>query len=221
MTSTKNRLDTGSPIQVLAIEGPQHYRSETKRGVSNVTFQTRPQSALAEIHAGLEAGVPFAPVLADARYGVVTDFTDFRDGITTLRLCYIVGIQSSASLWPPGKFQTATTISRKLAARRAIALRPGVLAKTGAVQITIRTAVASGSGLGTGGPGRDHRPCCSSGRCPNNYSCARCESRQMHLPWSGQTAVHAENNSSRHIDPPTRRDRDRMRHRLGADLCRS
>ena len=38
-------------------------------------------------------------MLADAGYG--TD-TDFRDGITASGLSYVVGIQSSTSLWPPG-----------------------------------------------------------------------------------------------------------------------
>jgi SRSO17 transposase len=38
-------------------------------------------------------------VLADAGYGVDTAF---RSGITTMGLSYIVGIQSSTSLWPPG-----------------------------------------------------------------------------------------------------------------------
>src|SRR6516165_9039895 len=44
-----------------------------------IAFQTKPQIALAQIRAALEAGVPPAPVLADAGYG--TD-TDFRDGVT-------------------------------------------------------------------------------------------------------------------------------------------
>jgi SRSO17 transposase len=64
-----------------------------------IAFQTKPQIALAQIRAALAAGVPLAPVLADAGYGIDTDF---RDGITELGLPYIVGIQSSTSLWPPG-----------------------------------------------------------------------------------------------------------------------
>jgi SRSO17 transposase len=64
-----------------------------------IAFQTKPQIALAQIHAALQAGLPPAPVLADAGYGVDTEF---RDGITRLGLLYIVGIQSSTSLWPPG-----------------------------------------------------------------------------------------------------------------------
>ena len=72
----------------------------TRAGVpDDVAFLTKPQIALAQIRAALDAGVPPAPVLADAGYGVDTDF---RDGITELGLRYIVGIQSSASLWPPG-----------------------------------------------------------------------------------------------------------------------
>jgi SRSO17 transposase len=39
-------------------------------------------------------------VLADAGYGVDTEF---RDGISELGLRYVVGIQSSTTLWPPGQ----------------------------------------------------------------------------------------------------------------------
>ena len=48
-----------------------------------VAFQTKPQIALAQIRAALAVGVPAAPVLADAGYGIDTDF---RDGITELGL---------------------------------------------------------------------------------------------------------------------------------------
>lgn len=65
----------------------------------NVAFQTKPQIALAQIRAAIEAGVPKATLLADAGYGVDTAF---RDGITGLGLAYVVGIQTSTSLWPPG-----------------------------------------------------------------------------------------------------------------------
>jgi hypothetical protein len=39
-----------------------------------VAFQTKPQIALAQIRAALAVGVPAAPVLADAGYGIDTDF---------------------------------------------------------------------------------------------------------------------------------------------------
>lgn len=54
-----------------------------------VVFQTKPQMALAQIRAAVQAGVPTAPVLADAGYGIDTAF---RDGITELGLTYVVGI---------------------------------------------------------------------------------------------------------------------------------
>jgi SRSO17 transposase len=64
-----------------------------------VIFQTKPQIALDQLRAALAAGIAQTVVLADAGYG--TD-TDFRDGVTELGLSYVVGIQSSTSLWRPG-----------------------------------------------------------------------------------------------------------------------
>jgi len=71
-----------------------------KAGVpDDVTFQTKPRIALEQIRLALQAGVAPATVLADAGYGIDTDF---RDGVTALGLSYVVGIQSSTSLWAPG-----------------------------------------------------------------------------------------------------------------------
>jgi len=39
-------------------------------------------------------------VLADAAYGINTEF---RDGVTELGLQYVVGVQSSMTVWEPGK----------------------------------------------------------------------------------------------------------------------
>ena len=72
-----------------------------KAGVpDDIVFQTKPEIALGQIRAALLAGVPRAVVLTDAGYGVDTEF---RDGITALGLPYVVGIQSSTMLWPPGQ----------------------------------------------------------------------------------------------------------------------
>lgn len=72
-----------------------------KAGVPDeLRFATKPQIALAQIRKAQADGIPPGTVLADAGYGVDTDF---RDGITGLGLTYVVGIQSSASLWPPGQ----------------------------------------------------------------------------------------------------------------------
>jgi SRSO17 transposase len=65
-----------------------------------VAFQTKPQIALDQIGGALAAGVPPGVVLADAGYGVDTAF---RSGLRKMNLDYIVGIQSSTSLWPEGQ----------------------------------------------------------------------------------------------------------------------
>lgn len=71
-----------------------------KAGVpEDVVFRTKPEIALDQIRTALSAGVPSGVVLADAAYGIDTAF---RSGLTAMGLSYIVGIQSSASLWPPG-----------------------------------------------------------------------------------------------------------------------
>jgi SRSO17 transposase len=65
----------------------------------DVIFRTKPQIALDQLRAALAAGIEAEVALADAGYG--TD-TDFREGVTEAGLPYVVGIQSSTSLWPPG-----------------------------------------------------------------------------------------------------------------------
>ena len=65
-----------------------------------VVFQPKWQIALAQIRALQAEGVPPAPVLADAGYG---DTTDFREGLTTARLPYVVGVKGETTVWPPGQ----------------------------------------------------------------------------------------------------------------------
>jgi len=65
-----------------------------------IKFQTKPEISLEQIRAAVDRGIPRAPVLGDAGYG---NDTKFRDGITDLDLLYVLGIQSSVSVWPPGQ----------------------------------------------------------------------------------------------------------------------
>jgi SRSO17 transposase len=81
----------------------------------DVTFQTKPQIALAQIRAARDAHVPQGCILADAGYGVDTEF---RDGITELKMTYVVGIQSSPSLWPPGEGRCRSRRQVDVAAHR-------------------------------------------------------------------------------------------------------
>ena len=72
-----------------------------KAGVpSGIAFETKPQIALAQIRKAFEDGVSPAPVLADAGYG---NDSGFRKGITGLGLNYMVGVQSSTTVWKPGE----------------------------------------------------------------------------------------------------------------------
>jgi SRSO17 transposase len=65
-----------------------------------VHFQTKPEMALDQIRAAVVAKVDRGVVLADAAYGINTEF---RDGLTELGLQYVVGVQSTMTVWEPGK----------------------------------------------------------------------------------------------------------------------
>jgi SRSO17 transposase len=65
-----------------------------------VRFRTKPQIALQQIRQAVQDEVTQAPVLADAGYGVDSQF---RAGITELGLPYVVGVQSTTSVWEPGQ----------------------------------------------------------------------------------------------------------------------
>lgn len=66
------------------------------------TIQFRPkwQIALEQITQLRTDGVPAAPIVADAGYGVVTAF---RDALTAQGLAYAVGISTETSVWGPGR----------------------------------------------------------------------------------------------------------------------
>lgn len=72
-----------------------------KTGVpESIQFQTKPQIALEQIRRAKQRGIPQGVVLGDAGYG--TD-TSFRQALTEMELTYVLGIQSSATVWRPGE----------------------------------------------------------------------------------------------------------------------
>ena len=75
-------------------------RRENAEVPETIVFQTKPEIALDQIRAAVASKVDSGVVLADAAYGINTDF---RDGLTALRLQYAVGVQSSMTVWEPGK----------------------------------------------------------------------------------------------------------------------
>ena len=64
-----------------------------------IIFQTKPKIALEQIRWAVDQGVPQGVVLADAGYGADTQF---RTGVSELKLQYVMGIQSTATVWEPG-----------------------------------------------------------------------------------------------------------------------
>ncbi len=79
----------------------QDRKRRKKTGVPDATqFQTKPEIALDQIRRARERGIPQGVVLADAGYG--TD-TSFRTELTKLEIAYVVGIQSTTTVWKPGE----------------------------------------------------------------------------------------------------------------------
>lgn len=65
-----------------------------------VKFQKKWEIALAQIDALLADDLARAPIVADAGYGVATEF---REGLARRRLSYALGISAEVSVWPPGQ----------------------------------------------------------------------------------------------------------------------
>ncbi len=84
---------------------PEEWTKDRSRcegaGVPNgVGFQTKWQIGLDQIDLLRQEGVVAAPLVADAGYGVVTEF---REALTQRGIPYVVGTQSTHTFWPPGK----------------------------------------------------------------------------------------------------------------------
>jgi SRSO17 transposase len=75
-------------------------RREKAEVPEEIEFQTKPEIALEQIRAAAAAEVAPGVILADAAYGINTEF---RAAVTDLGLEYVVGVQSSMTVWPPGK----------------------------------------------------------------------------------------------------------------------
>ena len=75
-------------------------RREKTEVPEDVAFQTKPEIALDQIRAAVAANLDRGVVLADAAYGMNTEF---RDELTKLALPYVMGVQSSMTVWAPGE----------------------------------------------------------------------------------------------------------------------
>lgn len=66
---------------------------------SDVLFQTKLEMALGQIRQAMADGIPKGTVLADPAYG---NDTGFRQEVAKLELDYVLGVQSTTTVWPPG-----------------------------------------------------------------------------------------------------------------------
>jgi SRSO17 transposase len=79
----------------------QDRKRRKKTGIpQQIQFQTKPEIALEQIRRACERGIPQGVVLADAGYG--TD-TSFRTALTKMELAYVMGVQSTVTVWKPGE----------------------------------------------------------------------------------------------------------------------
>jgi SRSO17 transposase len=84
---------------------PQEWIEDSARcrkiGVPDeVSFQTKPEMALAQIRPAIADGVPPGTVLADVVYG---NDTRFREGVAAWGLHYVVAVQAHTSVWREGQ----------------------------------------------------------------------------------------------------------------------
>ncbi len=71
----------------------------TKAGVPDeIQFQTKTEIALEQIQRARQRGIPQGVVLADAGYGVDTGF---RTALTKMEVAYVMGVQSTVTVWKP------------------------------------------------------------------------------------------------------------------------
>jgi SRSO17 transposase len=74
-------------------------RRQQARIPREVLFQTKLEIALEQIRQAMANGIPQGIVLADPAYG---NDTGFRQAVAGLELSYVLGIQSTTTVWPPG-----------------------------------------------------------------------------------------------------------------------
>lgn len=82
---------------------PESWASDKKRRRAakvseEIEFRTKPLIAAEQNREALKDVIPSAPVLADAAYG---NDSKFRQALLDMGLDYLVGIQSTLSVWPP------------------------------------------------------------------------------------------------------------------------
>lgn len=84
---------------------PESWTKDRKRrkktGIpKEIQFQTKTEIALQQIERARQRGLPQGVILADAGYG---NDSNFRAALTKMELAYVVGVQSTVTVWKPGE----------------------------------------------------------------------------------------------------------------------
>lgn len=101
VTLANEAVSVPAAYQVYLPEGWARDRTRRRTvGVpTTVAFRPKWQIALAQIRALHTEGVPLAPVVADAAYGVNVEF---RAALTAQQIPYVLGVREDTLVWPPG-----------------------------------------------------------------------------------------------------------------------
>jgi SRSO17 transposase len=102
-TSTHLAGERGSVCIGMNLYLPESWADDSARrkkaGIpAEVMFQEKWRTAIAQLDAALEAGLPKHVVLADAGYG---DSGDFRGALSSRGFPFVVGVTPTAVVWPP------------------------------------------------------------------------------------------------------------------------
>ena len=122
-TSTHLAGERGSVCIGMNLYLPETWSDDAARrekaGIpSEVMFQEKWRTAIAQLDAALEAGLPKHVVLADAGYG---DSGEFRRGLASRGLPFVVGVTPTAVVWPPEadlRLPPASKLGRPATVRR-------------------------------------------------------------------------------------------------------
>jgi hypothetical protein len=95
--SNRENALRGCGPTVLRRDSERHQKAGIPAGIE---FQTKPATALGQIRQAMEQKTQVGVVLADAAYGIGTQF---RATLSELGLQYTVAIESSTTIWEPGQ----------------------------------------------------------------------------------------------------------------------
>jgi SRSO17 transposase len=77
-----------------------HKRCQKTGVPEEIRFQTKIEIALDQIRRARQRGLPEGVILADAGYG---NDSEFRAALTEMELTYVMGVQSTVTVWKPGE----------------------------------------------------------------------------------------------------------------------